>query len=141
LPSVYRVNLLEDRLQSLTESVEGILGAVVVSVEGFVVASYAPRGKPDTDRLVTNTPQLAAMSATLMALGEQTLTRLAQGKIERLMIEGEDGAMLVYPINQNAAVAVLVAKWAKIGLALLASARAARDFALLLEGNSGFLQR
>jgi predicted regulator of Ras-like GTPase activity (Roadblock/LC7/MglB family) len=140
LPPVYRVNLLEDRLQSLTESVEGILGAVVVSVEGFVVASYAPRGNPDTARLVSNTPQLAAMSATLMALGEQTLTRLAQGKIERLMIEGEDGAMLVYPINQNAAVAVLVAKWAKIGLALMASARAAQDFARLLDGNTGFLE-
>lgn len=141
MSGMYRVNLLENRLQQLTESVDGIAGAVIVSVEGFVVAAYVPAGLPGTSPLAADTPQLAAMSATLLALGEQTLARLAQGKIERLLIEGETGAMLVVPVNSQAALAALVLKSAKIGLALRSVALTACDVARLLESNSGSLQR
>ena len=131
--NVYREELLEERLKVLTESVPGIEGAVIVSTEGFVVAAHAPDSGTE---LMGNTPQVAAMSATLMALGEQTLTRLAQGKISRLLVEGEDGAMIVYPINKNAALAAMVAKGAKMGLSLMAVARAADIFADILEGSN-----
>ena len=132
--NVYREELLEERLKRLTESVAGIEGAVIVSVEGFVVAAYAPQ--EHGHELVGNTPQVAAMSATLMALGEQTLSRLAQGKIARLLVEGEAGAMIVYPINKNAALAALVNKSAKMGLSLMAVSRAATIFADILDGST-----
>jgi predicted regulator of Ras-like GTPase activity (Roadblock/LC7/MglB family) len=124
MPHVYRVDILEERLQRLCQSVPGILGTVIVSVEGFVVAAYLPQQHPIDDHR-TNTPQVAAMAATLIALGEQTLQRLAQGKMERLMIEGEGGAMIVYPIDRNSALAAMIDKNAKIGLVLLSVARAA----------------
>ena len=88
------------------------------------------------NELVGNTPQVAAMSATLMALGEQTLSRLAQGKIARLLVEGEAGAIIVYPINKNAALAALVNKSAKMGLSLMAVSRAATIFADILDGSA-----
>lgn len=134
MSNIYRVDILEDRLRDLTNRVPGIQGAVIVSIEGFVVAAYPPADTEDSEYRMTNTPQVAAMAATLVALGEQTLTRLAQGKIERLMIEGEDGAMIVYPIDRNAALAAMIDKNTKIGLALLAIARAARFFAEILRG-------
>ncbi|HSH04845.1 MAG TPA: roadblock/LC7 domain-containing protein [Anaerolineae bacterium] len=132
----YRINILEKKLQELTEEMPSIQGAVIVSIEGFIVAAY-----PTTDTITqtmarTDTPQVAAMAATLFALGEQTLNRLAQGQVERLMIEGERGAMIVYPINQNAALAAMVSKGAKMGLALLAVARASEFFAQVLSGAS-----
>jgi predicted regulator of Ras-like GTPase activity (Roadblock/LC7/MglB family) len=130
--NVYRVDILEDRLRELTESVPGILGTVIVSVEGFVVAAYPPA---DGDSYqATSTPQVAAMAATLIALGEQALTRLAQGEIERLLVEGYSGAMIVYPINRNAALAAMVDKKAKLGLTLLTISQAASFFGGILSG-------
>lgn len=137
MAKVYRVNILEDKLKELVDNTPGLQGTVIVSVEGFVVAAYPPveqAGSRDGSFHATNTPQVAAMAATLIALGEQTLTRLAQGKIERLLIEGEEGAMIVYPIDQNAALAVMMNKNAKVGLTLFAVARATRFLAGVLGG-------
>jgi uncharacterized protein len=133
---VYRVDILEDRLRQLAERTAGIQGVVIVSIEGFVVAAYPPaeHGDYHSASHATSTPQVAAMAATLIALSEQTLTRLAQGKIERLMIEGEDGAMLVYPVNRNAALAAMIDKKAKIGLTLMAVKRTAAALADVLSG-------
>ena len=130
--NVYRVDILEERLRELTESVSGILGTVIVSIEGFVVAAYPPAD--DDLSQPTSTPQIAAMAATLIALSEEALTRLAQGKVERLLIEGEYGAMIVYPINRNAALAAMVDKGAKLGLTLLTVSQAATFFANVLSG-------
>jgi len=135
MTKVYRVDILEEKLKQLATAVPGIQGTVIVSLEGFVVATYPPAdGQGTSLQHPTSTPQVAAMAATLIALGEQTLTRLAQGEMERLMIEGEQGAMIVYPVNQNAALAVMVSKEAKIGLTLMAVARSAAFFADVLSG-------
>jgi len=130
--NVYRVDILEDRLRELTDSIPGILGTVIVSVEGFVVAAYPPADGESYQS--TSTPQVAAMAATLIALGEQALTRLAQGEIERLLVEGHSGAMIVYPINRNAALAAMVDKKAKLGLTLLTISQAATFFGSILSG-------
>lgn len=130
--NVYRVDILEDRLRELTEGIPGIQGTVIVSYEGFVVAAYPP-ADGDTHQS-TSTPQVAAMAATLIALGENALTRLAQGKIERLLVEGNSGAMIVYPINRNAALAAMVDKQAKLGLTLLTISQAASFFGTILSG-------
>ncbi len=135
--NIYRVNILEDRLRQLTETVPGIQGTVIVSVEGFVVAAYPPSEQSSLSRAVemSSTSQIAAMAAALIALGEQTLIRLAQGQMQRLLIEGVDGAIIVYPINQNAALAAMVDKGAKMGMVLVAIARAAHAFGDVLSGS------
>ena len=130
--NVYRVDILEERLRELAESVPGIQGTVIVSIEGFVVAAYPPADEDLSQP--TSTPQIAAMAATLVALGEEALARLAQGKIERLLVEGEQGAMIVYPINRNAALAAMVDKHAKLGLTLLTVSQAATFFGNVLSG-------
>jgi len=69
-----------------------------------------------------------------VALGEQALSRLSQGKVERLLVEGQGGAIIVYPINRDAALAAMVDKKAKLGLTLLAVSRAAAFFGSVLRG-------
>lgn len=124
---VYRINILEDHLKRLTTKVLDIRQAVIVSNDGFVVAAY-PTGVKDNQDSV-NSPQVAAMAATLVALGDQTLDRLAKGEMKRLLIEGDDGAIIVYPINRQAALAALVTDSAKMGLTLHEIARAAANLA------------
>ncbi|MGW8319823.1 MAG: roadblock/LC7 domain-containing protein [Candidatus Promineifilaceae bacterium] len=134
MSSIYRVDILEDKLRELTESLPGIKGTVIVSFEGFVVASYAAPDESDGRASKASTPQVAAMAATLVALGEQALSRLSQGEVERLLVEGQGGAIIVYPINRDAALAAMVDKKAKLGLTLLAVSRAAAFFGSVLRG-------
>jgi predicted regulator of Ras-like GTPase activity (Roadblock/LC7/MglB family) len=128
---VYREDILVASLRELTEALEGIRGAVIVSTEGFVVAAY-PMGSHSSS--APDSPQLAAMAATLFALGEQTLIRLAQGESRRLLIEGDAGAMIVYPIDEQAILAAMVQRETKMGLALLTVERCARELAEILNG-------
>lgn len=127
---VYRINILEDLLKRLTKKVGDIRQSVIVSNDGFVVAAY-PGGNEGREGSV-NSPQVAAMAATLVALGDQTLERLAKGNIKRLLIEGDDGAIIVYPINRHSALACLVTETAKMGLTLREIARSAAQLADIL---------
>lgn len=132
---VYRTELLEEILESLCKQLNSVQGAVIVSIEGFVVATYDPNvasGGEENEEGI-NSPQVAAMAATLIALGERTLSRLAQGSLSRLMLEGELGAMLVVPASRRAAVALMVQNDAKMGLSLYALRRAAKEVSNILE--------
>ena len=135
MAQVYKTDLLEGALKGLCDNLEGVQGAVIVSIEGFVVAAYAPRESDMDEEGPTNSPQVAAMAATLIALGERTLARLAQGEMLRLLIEGNDGGMVVVPANRRASVAVMVSKEAKMGLVLFALQQGAEKISNILEGN------
>jgi hypothetical protein len=136
MAQVYKTDLLEGALQELCSKLEGVQGAVIVSIEGFVVAAYSPfEANMDEEDSPTSSPQVAAMAATLIALGERTLSRLAQGEMIRLLIEGNDGGMLVVPANRRSSVAVMVGREAKMGLVLYALQQSAKKISGILEGS------
>jgi hypothetical protein len=132
---VYKTDLLEEALKELCSKLEGVQGAVIVSIEGFVVAAYTPHESEMDEEGPTSSPQVAAMAATLIALGERTLSRLAQGEMIRLLVEGNDGGMLVVPANRRASVAVMVGREAKMGLVLYALQQSAGKISSILEGS------
>lgn len=133
---VYKTDLLEESLKELCSKLEGVQGAVIVSIEGFVVAAYTPQENEMDEEGPTSSPQVAAMAATLIALGERTLSRLAQGEMIRLLVEGNDGGMLVVPANRRASVAVMVGREAKMGLVLYALQQSAGKISSILEGSA-----
>ena len=133
---IYKTDLLENALEEMCAKLEGVQGAVIVSIEGFVVAAYTPHEGEMDEEGATSSPQVAAMAATLIALGERTLSRLAQGQMLRLLIEGNDGGMVVVPANSRASVAVMVGREAKMGLVLYALQQSARKISDILEGSS-----
>ena len=138
MAQVYRMDLLQNALASLCNSLAGVRAAVIVSIEGFVVAAYEPtrtvkNGRGEEDGTASS-PQVAAMAATLIALGERTLARLGQGDLNRLLIEGDFGAMLVVPASNRAAVALMVPSNAKMGLSLYALKQASMEISAILEG-------
>jgi predicted regulator of Ras-like GTPase activity (Roadblock/LC7/MglB family) len=135
MAQVYRTDLLESALEEMCSKLQGVQGAVIVSIEGFVVAAYTPHEDDIDEEGPTSSPQVAAMAATLIALGERTLSRLAQGEMHRLLIEGDDGGMLVVPANKRASVAVMVGREAKMGLALYSLQQSAKMISDILEGD------
>jgi predicted regulator of Ras-like GTPase activity (Roadblock/LC7/MglB family) len=122
----YRSEQINRILRAMHKSVEDIDASVVVNIDGLLVEAYPPSDEDATS------DQVAALTATLIGLAEKTLTRLAQGDVQRLLLEGEDGVMVVYPSGKRAALAVLVKKEAKLGMAMYAVKRAAAEVADIL---------
>jgi predicted regulator of Ras-like GTPase activity (Roadblock/LC7/MglB family) len=127
----YRSDALEEKLKMLHTFVEGVKATVIVNVDGLLVAAYPPGDEENPHENPTSSPQVAAMSATLIGLAERTLKRLAQGELERLLMEGESGVMVVYPAGR-ASLAVLVDKHARIARVLVAAKKAAAEIEEIL---------
>jgi predicted regulator of Ras-like GTPase activity (Roadblock/LC7/MglB family) len=134
MTQVYRTDLLQNALADLCDSLEGVLAAVVVSIEGFVVATHPPGEESFGENEAANSSQVAAMAATLVALAERTLSRLEQGDVERMLVEGRTGVMIVIPVSEDAALAVLLEKGSKLGIALHTGQVAAGRVQNILEG-------
>ena len=126
-----RGDALEAALRRLGMIVDGVTASVVVSEDGLALAAY-----PDTedgsgrDGMV-NPAQVAAVSATLAALAERSLDRLAQGELGRLLLEGEAGTLLSCPAG-DVILALLVEKEASMGHVLFAAQKAAAEIEAIL---------
>jgi predicted regulator of Ras-like GTPase activity (Roadblock/LC7/MglB family) len=127
----FRSEALEDELRKLHEIVKGVKAIVIVNNDGLLVSAYPSGDEENPHENPTSSPQVAAMSATLIGLAEKTLGRLAQGQLQRLLMEAEEGTMVVYPAGR-AAVAVLVEKSAHMGQVLYATRQAAVEVERIL---------
>lgn len=128
----YRSEILERKLKTLHVAVDGVKASVIVNTDGLLVAAFPPGDEKNPHENPTSSPQVAAMSATLIGLAERTLGRLAQGELQRLLMEGEDGVMVVFPAGARASLAVLVEKDARLSHVLFASKKAAAEIAEVL---------
>lgn len=127
----FRSEALEGELKKLHALVEGVKAAVIVNMDGLLVAAYPPEDEEDPYANPAGGPQVAAMSATLFGLAEKTFGRLKQGTLERLLMEAEEGTMVIYPAGR-AAVVVLVSKEAHMGHVLYATKQAAVEVTRIL---------
>lgn len=128
----YRSEILERTLKRLHIAVEGIKASVIVNSDGLLVSAYPPGNEENPHQNPTSSPQVAAMSATLIGLAERTLRHLAQGELERLLMEGEDGVLVVYPAGR-ASLAVLAEKDARMSHVLFATRKAAAEVTDILD--------
>ncbi len=127
----FRSEALENELKKIYHLVDGVMATVIVNIDGLLVAAYPAGDEENPHENPTSSPQVAAMAATLIGLAEKTLGRLAQGSLERLLMEGEEGTMVVYPAGR-AAVAVLVVKTAHMGHVLYATKQSAAEVERIL---------
>ncbi|MDE2856439.1 MAG: hypothetical protein OXN94_01170 [Chloroflexota bacterium] len=156
-----RGHALETILQRLCLVVEQVKCCVIVTEEGLPVASYPVDGggnspgqmiesrsaagghrnvplaencKPSrrlSDAVYINSTELAALSASLTGAGERTMYRLAQGKPGRLVLEGEAGTMLSFPVGE-VSLALLVDSDANLAQVLFAAQKAAEEIESVL---------
>ena len=130
----YRVNLIEDVLRTLHQSVDGLEGSVIISTDGFIVAAHVPAeiGDGGPARSSADSPQVAAMAASIVALGDKVLAQLERGLVNRVLLDGTQGSMVVVPVGERAALAAMVGPDAKLGLVLLALRRTAEQVGQIL---------
>jgi predicted regulator of Ras-like GTPase activity (Roadblock/LC7/MglB family) len=132
MPIQYRSDALHRSLQTLHRQAPAIRGSAVITQDGLVIAAFPP-GWDENIHDPTGGDHVAALAAVVAGQAERTLTRLDQGKMQRVLMEGEHGTIAVLPITHDAALAILVQKDAKLGLTLHAARRAADDLSAILD--------
>lgn len=111
---MYRSEALWNLLKEVREEQEGVQAAVLLSIEGLLVEAYPADESEDSHINPTSSPQVAAMASVMAGLSRRTLDRLAQGDLERLMVQGEYGVLIIYPCGRNF-LAVLAENGVRLG--------------------------
>jgi uncharacterized protein len=115
LMSDTKAERLADALNDFLSSSPDVEAAAVVSFDGLAMASALPEDM-DEDRL-------GAMSAA----------RLGRGELSQVFVEGEHGFVFLMSAKDQAVLAAVTSKQAKIGFMLFEMRRAAEAMGALLE--------
>ena len=105
------VSMLQDELQNFVSSSAEVQGAVLASPDGFALASVLSMGM-DEERT-------AAMSASMLSLGERIGHELARGNVDRIVVEGEKGYGVLVGCGTEAVLLVLASAGVKQGVLFL----------------------
>ena len=119
-----RTDMFQQTLEDLNSSTAEIEACALISLDGLMIASALPHGM-DEDRI-------GAMSAALLSLGERTANELARGTLERVLIQGERGYVIMSSAGPEAVLTVLAKSNAKLGLVFLDIKRAAQSLASMI---------
>ncbi|MDX2093371.1 MAG: roadblock/LC7 domain-containing protein [Kofleriaceae bacterium] len=121
---VSRGSKITDALRVLRTSTPDIVGAVVVNMEGFVVASLLPS---DVDEEL-----IAGMAASLLGVGERISADLMGANMEQIYARSPKGYIVLQAISGEAALVLLVTREAKLGLIFLEIKRIASELARIV---------
>ncbi len=119
-----RIDLLQQSLEDLNGSTADIEASALISTDGLMIASALPHGM-DEDRI-------GAMSAALLSLGDRAARELSRGGLERVLIQGERGYVIMSSAGPEAVLTVLAKPNAKLGLIFLDIKRAAETLTRLI---------
>lgn len=112
---------LDDFLQSAPE----VEAAAVIAPDGVPIVHALPEHLDDD--------HLGAVSVALLALGEQAATGLGRGPLGQVFVEGEHGFLFLMSARDQAAVAVVAGRSARIGFVLFELRRVADRIGRQLE--------
>jgi len=108
---------LASALDDFIRSSPDVEAAAVVSFDGLPMASALPDSMEE-DRV-------GAMSAALLSLGEQAAIGLGRGSLNQVFVEGEHGFVFLMSAQDQAVLAAVARRTAKIGFMLFEMRRAA----------------
>ena len=88
-----------------------IQGSAIVSVQGLPICSVLARD--------VNDGIVSAMSAAILSVSERAVEELARGNLKRILIEGEDGTIILSKAGTNAILATLTRAEASLGMVFI----------------------
>ena len=112
--------LLKKILNELTFRNPNVLKALVVSNDGLNVASGIPHDDDDV---------IALTASDLLDMASDFSERLEQGRLVRIVLEGEQRTTIVTNAGIHTILAVLIPADAKVGLVALSMRKAADEIA------------
>lgn len=119
-----REEMIKSVLSDLNGTSADVEASAIISTDGLTIAALLSSDM-DEDRV-------GAMAAAMLSLGERTAIELARGNLEQVMIKGDNGYVILIHAGPEAVLSTIIRKDAKLGLAFLDAARAARSVSDLL---------
>ena len=117
---------LNDLLRSLVNASPDFEGAVLVGLDGLVMAAAWPiEGQSDFD--------VGAVATRAFELSNRTTETLDRGDLQRLIMLGAEGNMVITRAGQYALCVVLLKPQAKIGIASFEAMRISNKISQLLD--------
>jgi hypothetical protein len=123
---------LSENIAELTELLRemeainpNIQGSAIVSVQGLPICSAL--AKDVNDGIVS------AMSAAILSVSERAVEELARGDLKRILIEGDDGIIILSKAGENAILCTLARSEASLGMVFLNIQRVSNKIAELLD--------
>ncbi len=105
-----RENVWERYLAELLEGASAIQGVAIVGTDGLVYAAHAPDGSLDEDLA-------GAVAAAVYALSARSVSQLNRGNLQRTLIQGDDGNIIVTVVNDRTLFVGLTPKDVNLGMA------------------------
>lgn len=102
---------IENLLQNFVSGTAEVQGAALVSPDGLSLATVLP-STFDEERT-------AAMSASILSLGERISEELSRGVISRILVEGDQGYSILVGCGEEGILLVLASQNAKQGVLFL----------------------
>jgi len=99
---------ISELLRALRQGTPEVIGATVVSSDGFIVASVLPN-EVDEDLI-------GGMSASLLGVGERISADLMKSQMEQTYVRSPKGYIVVNAAGPDAVLVLLVTREAKLGL-------------------------
>jgi uncharacterized protein len=115
---------INDLLRSMRATIPEVIGAAVVSSEGFIVASVVPN-EIDEDLI-------GGMAAALLGVGERISADLMRSQMEQTYVRSPKGYIIVNAASADASLVLLVTREAKLGLIFLELKRSVAELAKFL---------
>ena len=110
-------------LKRLNSTSSDIQASAVMTRDGHTLASVLGES--------VNSVRLGAMCATLLSLGERASLELNRGNLKQILIQGEDGYVLLMRIGEKAVLAVVSQPSANLGMMLVEARRTAGEIVAL----------
>ena len=116
---------LTDLLRRMEAMNSDIQGSSIVSVQGLPICSVLARG--------VNDGIVSAMSAAILSVSERAVQELSRGSLKRILIEGEEGIIILSKAGENAILCVLAKDQASLGMVFLNIQSVSKRVAELLD--------
>ena len=121
VPLDKKIRVILRKLNSASGHIEA---SSVMTRDGISVASVLQDGV-DTDRL-------GAMCASLLSLADTTAKELRRGNVQQLLLEGENGYILIMHIGNKAVLGVVAHPKAQLGMVLVEARKTAEEILAVL---------
>jgi hypothetical protein len=112
---------ISEVLRSLRAGSPEVIGACVVSSEGFIIASVVPN-EIDEDLI-------GGMAASLLGVGERISADLMRSTMEQVYVRSPKGYIIINSVGPDASLVLLVTREAKLGLVFLELKRTTAELA------------
>jgi predicted regulator of Ras-like GTPase activity (Roadblock/LC7/MglB family) len=127
-----RGKALDDLLNGLIQASRDFEGAVLVSLDGLM---YATAWSPDdqTERLqALDDSDIGAVACRAFAQSGEATRMLERGDLDRLILAGSHGNMIITRAGENALCVALLKPEAKLGVASFEAKRISQEIAKVL---------